>query len=58
MGEQAERLAEHYQVTRKELDEVALYSQERATMATEQGLLQKEIVPIEVKGKKGCYAER
>lgn len=53
MGEQAERLAEAYDVTRNELDEVALYSQERATSATQQGLLHKEIVPIEVKGKKG-----
>ncbi len=53
MGEQAERLAEAYQVTREELDEVALYSQERATSATQQGLLHKEIVPVEVKGPKG-----
>ncbi len=37
MGEQAERLAAAYQVTRPELDEVALYSQQRAAIATEQG---------------------
>jgi acetyl-CoA C-acetyltransferase len=53
MGDQAERLAEAYGVTRSDLDEVALYSQERATDATQQGWLHKEIVPIEVKGKKG-----
>ena len=53
MGDQAERLAELYHVTRDELDEVSLYSQERATLATGQGLFQKEIIPIEVKGKKG-----
>jgi acetyl-CoA C-acetyltransferase len=53
MGEQAERLAVAYQVTRPELDEVALYSQARAAIATEQGFFNKEIVPIEVKGKKG-----
>jgi acetyl-CoA C-acetyltransferase len=53
MGEQAERLAAAYQVTRPELDEVALYSQQRAAIATEQGFFNKEIVPIEVKGKKG-----
>ncbi|ARV61051.1 acetyl-CoA acetyltransferase [Nostocales cyanobacterium HT-58-2] len=53
MGEQAERLTQAYKVTRNELDEVALYSQQRATVATQQGLLQKEIAPIEVKGKKG-----
>lgn len=53
MGDQAERLAEAYDVTRHELDEVAFYSQERATVATQQGWLGKEIEPIEIKGKKG-----
>jgi acetyl-CoA C-acetyltransferase len=53
MGEQAERLAAAYKVTRTDLDEVALYSQQRAAIATEQGLFKKEIVPIEVEGKKG-----
>lgn len=53
MGDQAERLAETYGVTRSELDETALYSQERAAMATQQGLFHKEIVPVEIKGKKG-----
>ncbi|MBD0300900.1 MAG: acetyl-CoA C-acyltransferase, partial [Tolypothrix sp. T3-bin4] len=38
MGEQAERLAAAYNVTRNDLDEVALYSQARAAIATEQGL--------------------
>lgn len=52
MGEQAERLAEFYGVTRSDLDEVALQSQERATSATQQGWLQKEMVPIEIQGKK------
>jgi acetyl-CoA C-acetyltransferase len=53
MGEQAERLAAAYQVMRPDLDEVAFYSQQRATLATQQGCLEKEIVPIEVKAKKG-----
>ncbi|MDX2232340.1 MAG: thiolase family protein [Leptolyngbyaceae cyanobacterium bins.349] len=53
MGEQAERLAAAYDVTRHELDEVAFYSQERAAMATQQGWLGKEIEPIEIQGKKG-----
>lgn len=53
MGDQAEKLAEAYGVTRSDLDEVALYSQERATDATQQGFLNKEIVPVEIKGKKG-----
>lgn len=53
MGEQAERLAATYDVMRCELDEVAFHSQERAHQATQQGLLHKEIAPVEVKGKKG-----
>ena len=53
MGDQAERLAEAYDVTRSELDQVALHSQERATEATQQGWLNQEIVPVEVVGKKG-----
>jgi acetyl-CoA C-acetyltransferase len=53
MGNQAERLAAAYSVTRNELDEVAFHSQERAHQATQQGLLHKEIAPVEVKSKKG-----
>ncbi len=53
MGEQAEKLATAYQITRAELDEVALFSQSRAAQATEQGLFKQEIVPIEITGKKG-----
>ncbi len=54
MGEQAERLAEAYNVTRADLDEVALYSQQRTALATEQGWFKNEIVPIEIVGKKGA----
>ncbi|MBD1938986.1 acetyl-CoA acetyltransferase PhaA [Microcoleus sp. FACHB-68] len=53
MGEQAERLAEAYDVKRTDLDNVALYSQQRAAIATEKGWLKKEIAPIEIEGKKG-----
>ncbi|MBW4544453.1 MAG: thiolase family protein [Symplocastrum torsivum CPER-KK1] len=53
MGEQAERLAVAYNVTRPDLDEVAFYSQKRAAIATEQGWFKREIVPIEISGKKG-----
>lgn len=53
MGDQAERLAATYDVTRYELDEVACYSHERATEAMQSGWLSREIVPIEVSGKKG-----
>ncbi|HCF28988.1 MAG TPA: acetyl-CoA C-acyltransferase [Cyanobacteria bacterium UBA11049] len=53
MGAQAERLAATYNIVRTDLDEVALYSQQRAAIATEQGWFKNEIVPIEVQGKKG-----
>jgi len=53
MGVQAERLAVAHQITRAELDEVALYSQQRAAIATAAGWFQQEITPMEVKGKKG-----
>lgn len=53
MGDQAERLAASYDVTRSELDEVALYSHDRAAIATQSGCLSREIAPIEVQGRKG-----
>src|SRR4028119_1680453 len=53
MGTQAERLAAAYNVTRVELDEVALKSQQRAAIATDKGWFQSEIIPVEVTGKKG-----
>ncbi len=53
MGTQAERLAATYKIARTDLDEIALYSQQRAAIATEQGWFKNEIVPIEVQGKKG-----
>jgi acetyl-CoA C-acetyltransferase len=53
MGDQAEKLALTHGITRQALDEVAFYSQERATSAIQQGWLDKEIIPIEVNGKKG-----
>lgn len=53
MGSQAERLAATYKIARTDLDEIALYSQQRAAIATEQGWFKNEIVPIEVQGKKG-----
>jgi acetyl-CoA C-acetyltransferase len=46
MGEQGERLAAEYDVTRADLDEVAVSSQLRATQAMEKGWLKSEIVPI------------
>jgi acetyl-CoA C-acetyltransferase len=53
MGEQAERLAATYGFSRKDLDEVALYSHQRAAAATQQGSFKNEIVPIKVETKQG-----
>lgn len=52
MGAQAERLAASYDIGRTDLDEIALYSQQRAAIATEQGWFKHEIVPIEIQSKK------
>src|SRR5438094_4677046 len=53
MAETAEGLAEKYKLTRKEVDEVALASQQRAKQAWDACVFQDEVVPVAVKGKKG-----
>jgi acetyl-CoA C-acetyltransferase len=49
MGTTAENIAEDLGLTRQELDEFALASQEKAAQAIADGLFDAEIVPIEVK---------
>ncbi len=46
MGEQTERLAQEYGVSRAELDEVACLSQQRAAAATAAGKFRAEIAPV------------
>ncbi len=53
MGSQVDRLTADRGVTRAELDEVALESQQRAATATEKGWFKSEIAPMELKTKKG-----
>jgi acetyl-CoA acyltransferase 2 len=53
MGETAENLREKYNITREEQDEFALESQKKAKSALDKGNLAEEIVPIEIKEKKG-----
>lgn len=53
MGDQTERLAAEFGVTRAELDEVALHSNQRAAQAAQSGGFAKEIAPIEIKTRKG-----
>ena len=52
MGITAENIAEQFNVTREEQDEVSLRSQERACASNKDGSFKEEIVPINIKLKK------
>ena len=52
MGHTAEFIAQHMNISRKEMDEVSLRSHHRAEKATKEGLFQEEIVPLEINQKK------
>jgi acetyl-CoA C-acetyltransferase len=53
MGDAAEFIAEEYEVTRQAMDELALASHQKAAAATDAGKFKAEIVPVEVRGRKG-----
>lgn len=53
MGLTAENIAEKYGITREECDDLALLSHQRATKANQEGIFKREIVPVEMKSKKG-----
>jgi len=53
MGVTAENIAKKYDITREAQDEFALASQEKALMAIAEGKFKDEIVPIEIKTRKG-----
>ena len=53
MGAFAEETARHYQFTREAMDAYAVESLARARRATETGAFAAEIVPVEVKSRKG-----
>ncbi|MBC7911650.1 MAG: acetyl-CoA C-acetyltransferase [Pyrinomonadaceae bacterium] len=53
MGETAENLARRYEISRDEQDQFALRSQQRAEAAINSGRFDEEIVPLEIKGRKG-----
>jgi acetyl-CoA C-acetyltransferase len=57
MGETAENLARRYEISRDEQDEFALRSQQRAQAAIGAGRFDAEIVPLEIKGRKGETAQ-
>lgn len=54
MGETAENLAQKHGISRLEQDEYALRSQHRAQSAIESGRFDDEILPLELKGRKGA----
>jgi len=56
MGETAEVLARHYEISREEQDEFALRSQQRAAAAIAAGRFDEEVLPLELKDRKGNVA--
>ncbi|MGE5248670.1 MAG: thiolase family protein [Bacteroidota bacterium] len=53
MGMAAEFIADEYEVTREAMDRLALESHQKAVAAQEAGKFKDEIVPVEIKGRKG-----
>jgi acetyl-CoA C-acetyltransferase len=53
MGRTAERLAEQYEIGRREQDEYAVESQRRAQQARREGWFEREIVPVDLPGRRG-----
>ncbi len=53
MGMTAENICMASQLSREDLDQFALESQQKAARAIEAGVFQQEIVPVEVPGRKG-----
>ncbi len=55
MGVTAENVAERFGISRQEQDALAVLSQQRAIKAINNGRFKKEIVPVEIKSKKGNF---
>ncbi|HID54869.1 MAG TPA: acetyl-CoA C-acetyltransferase, partial [Anaerolineae bacterium] len=53
MGNAAEFIARQFEISREEMDEYSLKSHEKAAAATFNGFFRDEIVPVEVKTRKG-----
>ncbi len=53
MGAAAEFIAEEYEVTREAMDKFAFESHQKALAASDAGKFKAEIVPVEIKSKKG-----
>ena len=53
MGDAAEFIAEKFEVTREEMDELAYHSHRKAIAAIDAGKFKPEIIPVEIKDAKG-----
>jgi acetyl-CoA C-acetyltransferase len=53
MGVTADNVAKKYGITREQCDELALRSHQNATRAVKEGIFNREIVPVEIKTRKG-----
>jgi acetyl-CoA C-acetyltransferase len=53
MGNAAEFIADEYEVTREAMDKLSYESHQKAVTAQEAGKFKDEIVPVEIKGRKG-----
>ena len=53
-GETAENVAEKYQISRKDQDEFALGSHQKAVKAHEEGRLRDELIPVEIPQRNGA----
>ncbi len=53
MGLAAEFIADQYEVTREEMDDLALHSHQKAIAALDAGKFKGEIIPVEIKDAKG-----
>jgi acetyl-CoA C-acetyltransferase len=54
MGNAAEFIAEEYDISREEMDQFAYESHQKAIQAIDSGKFKDEIVPVEIKGRKGA----
>jgi len=55
MSQTSDNLSNRFEISREDQDEYALSSQQRAAAAQERGVFAEEIVPVEVKGRKGTH---
>jgi acetyl-CoA C-acetyltransferase len=55
MGVTAENVADQYDISREEQDEFAAESQQKAERAMTEGVFEDEIVPVEVRSRKGSH---